>query len=69
MEIKKIQIAKLNLKPDDIIVLKLDDDIELLLSNEIAGIYDTLGKLFPKNKSLILYKADIKVVRNVLPVL
>ena len=69
MEIKKIQIAKLNLKPDDIIVLKLDDDIELLLSNEIADIYDTLGKLFPKNKSLILYKADIKVVRNVLPVL
>ena len=68
MEIKEIEIARLSLEPNDIVVLKLDDDL-FLTDDDANCINEKMAEVFPDHKTMILHKADIKVVRNVLPVL
>jgi len=68
MEIHEIEIARLSLEPNDIVVLKLDDNMLLTYEDAIC-INEKMGEVFPDHKTMILHKADIKVVRNVLPVL
>ena len=48
MEIKKIQVKK-----DDIIILKMKEDVNPINAGKIV---DLLTKLFPNNKSIVLCK-------------